>query len=435
MYSIIMEIIIFTSPDDIADEATIINELFHLGLDELVIRKPHWKEEDFSIFLDEIDGDYYPLISICDHPKLVINSEFKGLHCSNSFYDSLTKNEQHILHNQLAKNGKQISISAHHPGEWNRRKNHFDQIYLCPIYPSISKPGYSGDWDLEAIKEELKKDRTTKVIALGGVDANKIFELDALGFDGVGLLGIIWNKPKKAIKNFLFIEEEVGFLDMEAGPKPVVSRFHYLTQDLKEVDHLELIREACHDSSVSWIQLRVKNKSKDEIFCIAEDAMDICLLSSVKLIINDHVDIADEVGADGVHLGSNDMSVAEARKILGDDRIIGGTANTIEDIERLVKEGADYIGVGPFRFTETKQNLSPVLGIEGYKKIMRYCHKAKIDVPIIAIGGIQIDDVEALMDTGIYGIAVSSAINKYENRAEEIDNFLTEMDEALIIRN
>jgi thiamine-phosphate pyrophosphorylase len=430
-----MDIIIFTSPDEVADEVAIINQLFHFGLDELVIRKPHWTNQNYIDFLNQIDAEYYPHISICDQPEIALEFNLKGLHCSNQWYDSFGKEEQKKLHEMLADAGHQISISAHNLAEWNQRKNHFDQIYLCPIYPSISKPGYSGNWDLQALQTELKADRAVKVIALGGVEVSRIEEISTIGFDGVALLGTIWNKPKKAIKNFLLLEEEVGFFEMEPFPKPVVSRFHYLTQDMEEVDHIQLFNEAFYDSNASWIQLRIKNLPKEEIFNIAEEAMDICLLSGKTLIINDYVDIAFEVGADGVHLGKNDMSVAEARKILGDDKIIGGTANSIEDIERLVKEGVDYIGVGPFKFTHTKQNLSPVLGIKGYIKVMQYCHKAKIEVPIIAIGGIQLNDVEALMKTGIYGIAVSSAINHSDNRVEQINSFVEEIEESLIIRN
>jgi thiamine-phosphate pyrophosphorylase len=307
-----MDIIIFTSPDEVADEVAIINQLFHFGLDELVIRKPHWTNQNYIDFLNQIDAEYYPHISICDQPEIALEFNLKGLHCSNQWYDSFGKEEQKKLHEMLADAGHQISISAHNLAEWNQRKNHFDQIYLCPIYPSISKPGYSGNWDLQALQTELKADRAVKVIALGGVEVSRIEEISTIGFDGVALLGTIWNKPKKAIKNFLLLEEEVGFFEMEPFPKPVVSRFHYLTQDMEEVDHIQLFNEAFYDSNASWIQLRIKNLPKEEIFNIAEEAMDICLLSGKTLIINDYVDIAFEVGADGVHLGKNDMSVAEA---------------------------------------------------------------------------------------------------------------------------
>jgi thiamine-phosphate pyrophosphorylase len=120
------------------------------------------------------------------------------------------------------------------------------------------------------------------------------------------------------------------------------------------------------------------------------------------------------VNATGVHLGKTDMPPAEARRILGDGFIIGGTANTFEDIRRLTDEGVDYIGLGPFRFTATKKNLSPILGLEGYKDILSRCRAAGIALPVLAIGGITVDDIPALMQTGVSGIAVSSAIRQAE---------------------
>ena len=104
------------------------------------------------------------------------------------------------------------------------------------------------------------------------------------------------------------------------------------------------------------------------------------------------------------------------------DAIIGGTANTLEDVVSLQEQGANYIGLGPYRFTSTKENLGPVLGMEGYKKFK--VQSSKFKVPVIAIGGIQIEDVPLLMQTGIHGIAVSSAINLSSNKEQAIRQFL-----------
>ena len=126
-----------------------------------------------------------------------------------------------------------------------------------------------------------------------------------------------------------------------------------------------------------WVQLRMKEASTEEIKKTAFKVRKLCKLYNATFIIDDHVVIAREVGADGVHLGKNDLPVAEARKIVGNSFIIGGTANTFEDIEHLVSAGADYIGLGPFRFTETKKNLSPVLGKMPEKKYHHTdcCHR------------------------------------------------------------
>ena len=122
-----------------------------------------------------------------------------------------------------------------------------------------------------------------------------------------------------------------------------------------------------------WIQLRMKNSSEDEILKTALMLKEICFKYGATLIIDDHVSICKMINADGVHLGKNDMCPKEASKILGCNVVVGGTANTYEDIEMLVAKGVDYIGLGPFRFTKTKENLSPVLGLEGYKNIMKRC--------------------------------------------------------------
>ena len=159
-----------------------------------------------------------------------------------------------------------------------------------------------------------------------------------------------------------------------------------------------------------WIQLRMKNATEKEIENNLRQLKPLCAGYSATLILNDHTGIALRMGIDGVHLGKNDMDVAEARKLAGKGFIIGGTANTFNDIVTLVGKKADYIGLGPFRFTTTKEKLSPVLGIEGYQNILAQCCKAGIDIPIIAIGGILREDIPTLLQTGVAGIAVSSGI-------------------------
>lgn len=141
-------------------------------------------------------------------------------------------------------------------------------------------------------------------------------------------------------------------------------------------------------------------------------------------MLDDRVELAKELMADGVHLGRNDMPVSEARRVLGEEFVIGGTANTFDDVERLWREGADYIGCGPFRFTTTKANLSPVLGIEGYRDIITRMDAAGIDLPVVAIGGILYDDIPAVMATGVHGIALSGAVLDAENPVEEMKRII-----------
>ena len=183
----------------------------------------------------------------------------------------------------------------------------------------------------------------------------------------------------------------------------------YISHFTPQISYAEGIRMAL-EGGCRWIQLRMKDAPAEEIIACADEVLPLCRRHGAKFLLDDHVELVRRLGADGVHLGKNDMPVDEARKILGPDIIIGGTANTIEDIIRLHKQGADYIGCGPFRFTTTKKNLSPILGLDGYKSIVLKMKELGIDLPIVAIGGITVEDIPAVMGTGVSGIALSGAI-------------------------
>lgn len=173
-----------------------------------------------------------------------------------------------------------------------------------------------------------------------------------------------------------------------------------------------------------WVQLRMKEATEVEFMAAAAEIVRLCKEHGATFVLDDHVEWVEKTGADGVHLGKNDMPIDEARKILGNDKIIGGTANTFEDVERLYRQGADYIGCGPFRFTTTKKNLSPVLGLEGYQHIVDQMKSHGINLPIVAIGGILESDIKSILATGVSGIAVSGGILNAENPAEEMQRFL-----------
>lgn len=203
----------------------------------------------------------------------------------------------------------------------------------------------------------------------------------------------------------------------------MISRLHYISQDLPGKDHPTLIIEAC-EAGVRWVQLRLKNLDKKEVKAIASDVRQICNEYQATFILNDHVKIAAQVEADGVHIGKKDMPPLEARSILGNDKIIGATANTLEDIRRLNKSSINYIGLGPLRYTTTKAQLSPVLGIEGYRHLIGHAQSEGNSKPIIAIGSVQLNDINALLEAGVYGIAVASLINKAEDKEEVVNNAL-----------
>lgn len=200
----------------------------------------------------------------------------------------------------------------------------------------------------------------------------------------------------------------------------MISKLQYITQGETPEEHLENIQKACA-AGVDWVQLRLKNFDSKTILETAKKARTITTGFQTKLIINDHYKVAKEVKADGVHLGENDACPLIVGDYLGDSFIIGGTANTFEDCKILLDKKINYIGLGPYQFTKTKKNLSPVLGLEGYRKLLK---ELQTETPIIAIGGIALEDVSAIINTGVYGIAVSGVITNDVTSISKFYKFL-----------
>lgn len=196
---------------------------------------------------------------------------------------------------------------------------------------------------------------------------------------------------------------------------------HYTDQ----YSYLDAIRLAL-DGGCRWVQLRMKDASIQDFLSIGKEVRRLCDSYQATFILDDHVELVREIGADGVHLGKKDMPVAEARKILGNDCIIGGTANTFDDVKMHYEASANYIGCGPFRFTTTKQGLAPVLGLEGYRRIIAQMSAEGIDLPMVAIGGITAEDIPAIMQTGVSGIALSGAVLRATDPVAEMKR-LTEI--------
>ena len=214
----------------------------------------------------------------------------------------------------------------------------------------------------------------------------------------------------------------------------------FITHYTETISYLDSVRIALA-GGCRWVQLRMKNASVDEIRPIALEAQRLCREAGATFVLDDHVELCREIGADGVHLGKNDMPIDEARTILGEKFIIGGTANTIDDIRTHVARGANYIGCGPFRFTTTKEKLSPTLGLEGYRQIMNEVRLLPLNevhtlspwgepergfegLPIVAIGGITAADLPAIKATGVTGIALSGSILRAENPIEEMKSII-----------
>lgn len=184
-------------------------------------------------------------------------------------------------------------------------------------------------------------------------------------------------------------------------------KLQYVSQGATASDQyrniVKVLKEGC-----TWIQLRWKDAAIKDLKALAQQVLALKREYTFTFILNDHALLALDLDLDGVHLGLEDMPIAEARLMLGPGKIIGGTANTLADVQQRIAEGCDYIGLGPYRFTITKQKLSPVLGLEGYHHILHSIqHKP---VPVFAIGGIEQEDIRPLLSTGVYGIAASGLL-------------------------
>jgi len=204
----------------------------------------------------------------------------------------------------------------------------------------------------------------------------------------------------------------------------MINKLQYITQSHSEESILSEVKSIL-EVGVTWIQLRVKNENLDYLG-IAKQVKLLTDEWEATLIINDRVDIAIEVDAHGVHVGLTDMPIKEVRALIGKGKIIGGTANTFVDAKNAELFGADYIGLGPFRETTTKKGLSPILGLKGYKDIIPKTETygwqtLTFNIPIVAIGGLKVDDISELKnETGIHGVALSGLIFNAENKTKLI---------------
>ncbi len=181
------------------------------------------------------------------------------------------------------------------------------------------------------------------------------------------------------------------------------------------------------EGGCKWIQLRMKDASDEEFRQTALEIIPMCQENEAFLVFDDRVELAMEMGVHGVHLGKNDMNPLQARETMGAEAIIGVTANTADDIIRFRGWDVDYVGLGPFRYTTTKSNLSPVLGIDGYREIVKAVRDSGMTLPIVAIGGITSDDIPAIMATGVNGVAVSGAILNADDPVEYTRNLLEKL--------
>ena len=191
----------------------------------------------------------------------------------------------------------------------------------------------------------------------------------------------------------------------------------------KETTLMEQVKEAL-EGGITFLQLREKNLSEEEFIEEAKEMKELAKSYQVPFVINDNIKVALAVDADGVHIGQDDMAVEEARKLLGEDKIIGVSAHNVEEARKAQKDGADYLGVGAVCTTSTKKDGN-VVSKEEIKKICQ-----EVDIPVVAIGGIKKDNIKTLKGTDVDGVAVVSAIfaaDDIKNNTKQLKSLVEEM--------
>ena len=246
----------------------------------------------------------------------------------------------------------------------------------------MSKQGYTSAFAPGTLKKAFAEGLlNSKAVALGGVTRDKIPLLQEIGFSTCASIGDLWALPQT-----MFITHHNA-------------RYNYVDGAI-----------AVLEGGLRFVQLRMKDATDEEVLAAAGKLRPACDRHGALLTVDDRIHLLESGLFDGVHVGKNDMPVAEAKKITGSRFLLGATCNTADDALKAVADGADYLGVGPFRFTETKQKLAPVLGLEGYENIMDTLREHNTNTPLYAIGGITANDLLPLKQAGVYGVAVSGML-------------------------
>ena len=396
--------ILITLPRILKNEAETLAALCGAGVSVIHIRKPEASEPEIEELLKTLQalGADMSRLTIHYNEPLARRYGLGGVHLR--------------IEELLAGAGEGLrrSCSAHGWTEAERAATDADYVFLSPLFDSISKPGYRSAIDPAEATERLRR-RKGRIVALGGIRPANIARVRRIGFDGAAVLGAAWSADEKAVNT-----------------ERTLKNYHILNRKWKAAGGtLQLISDG--DLSVAaqfldaggrWIQLRMKDASAEVIVCRGKEMLALCRKRRAVLVVNDAPQLAVAIGADGVHLGQADMPPIEARRIIGDGAVIGSTANTFEQIAARNDGETDYVGLGPFRFTTTKKNLSPVLGTEGYRTILGRMRTENIPLPVVAIGGIELPDIPQIMRTGVDGIALSGAIARADSPATTTANFL-----------
>lgn len=383
--------IVITLPRVMEGEAKALLEICKEPCAPIVhIRKPESSEAEVERLLNRLKA------SGCDMSRLTI-------HYNEPLARKYGLGGVHLRGEELEKGagaGLRRSLSTHSWKEVQQYAGRVDYLFISPLFDSISKPGYRSGLDPEETFSRLAH-HDGRVVALGGISADTMTQVERLGFDGAAVLGAVWS-----------VDE--GRIDVEKSLKNyrvLCRKWRAAGGVLQFISDGNLaVAEQFLKGGGRWIQLRMKEAPEAEVLKRGEAMRVLCRRYGAVFIMNDNPEWAKAVGADGVHLGQKDRLPEEARQILGDGAIIGSTVNTFDQIAARCHGETDYFGLGPFRFTTTKKNLSAILGVEGYRNIAAQMRAEKIDLPVVAIGGIELEDVPQILRSGMPGVALSGAI-------------------------
>jgi thiamine-phosphate pyrophosphorylase len=444
------------------EHSAIILLLEQYGVERLHVRKPNFTLQQMRQWLVQIPAHLHCRLRLHDHFDLAGEFAVGGLHLNtrNSLppkgYNGLLSISCHSFAQIANCTANAIPVlttparatAATIPTSLTQMPV---DVFLSPIFNSISKTGYKSDFSVQELTAQMGAMSVAdkrRIIALGGITPQNIVQVYHLGFGGAAVIGSLWQRYTES-KNLNHLVDDYTALKNAINTMGCISKIHiptvqtignnnlktnttttpailtnisrlpkvmFITHATEKYDYIQSA-ELALKGGIKWVQYRhkppvTKQEQQAEISAIAA----LCKRYGALLTINDHPILA--VNADGLHVGLRDTTVAEARLLLGEDKIIGGTANTFEHIKQHIGQGANYVGAGPFRFTETKENLSPVLGLDGYTHLVEQCRLNNINIPIYAIGGIRMGDIKPVFETGVYGIAVSSLILQAENPVE-----------------
>lgn len=363
---------IFTAPGEVRCESDILTEFLDSGADRIHIRKPDWNKE--------MVGDLVAAIAPRHHSRLVLHS-YPDL--AIRFGTGFQLNRRFPVVNDRIP----LSASCHNLHDLESVED-FSFVTFSPVFPSISKPGYLPEIDSEKLDFGSFE---TRVVALGGVSPDDVPYLKKHGFSGAAFLGYVWNQyggVEKMLKSLRMRNVGLQFITDGDGVEPTLMQARNVLA-----------------GGGRWIQVRMKGSDIGEIRETLQELLPVCRSYGATLLVDDAVELAPM--CHGVHLGQKDTPVSIAREILGSEMIIGLTVNTLTQMDESTACLPDYYGAGPYRFTTTKKNPAPVLRIEGIRTLV-----AKAKAPLVAIGGITIEDIGSILETGVSGVAVSSMITR-----------------------